>query len=285
MSTSAILMILSSLLFSMMGVFVRYASASVPVTEIVFFRNIIGLILVIPIMIHRKKSFIGHNIKILLIRGITGFIALSCYFVAISKIPLATAVMLNYTAPLFVALLAPVFLSERFNLKIFLLIVLGFIGIVLIVHPQPQVNIHGLFFGLTSGIFAALAYISIGALRKDNSSSLTIVFYFFIISTLLSIPLAWPTFRPPNLIESLLLCGVGLFATFAQIFMTRAYRIGKTTTTSSYSTSIIIFSLIFGMIFWKETPDLISVIGGIIVATSVVFISQMEKTDVLSTEP
>jgi drug/metabolite transporter (DMT)-like permease len=78
-----------------------------------------------------------------MIRGITGFLALALYFFAISKIPLATAVMLNYTSPLFVALMAPLVLKESVNLKIFLIILLGFVGVLLIVKPHPNTDFLG----------------------------------------------------------------------------------------------------------------------------------------------
>jgi drug/metabolite transporter (DMT)-like permease len=267
-----------------MGVCVRLASQTVPVTETVLFRSVIGLILIIPMIIVQRASFIGHRPLILIVRGVTGFLALSLYFFAISKIPLATAVMLNYTSPLFVALLAPFVLKENFNLKIFLIIILGFAGVILIVKPHPHTDLFGALMGLISGVFAACAYLSIGVLRKEHSS-LTIVFYFFWVSTLLSIPLTWTSFKIPTFHEWIYLAGTGIFATAAQILMTRAYRLGETATTSAYSSSIVIFSLILGMIIWKEIPTLVSIVGGILVVISVVLISQIERTEVLSTEP
>jgi len=284
MSQSALLMIISSFFFALMGVCVRLASQSVPVTEIVLFRSVIGLILIIPIILFQGVSFIGHRPLMLIVRGVTGFLALSLYFFAISKIPLATAVMLNYTSPLFVAVLAPFVLREHFNVKIFLIILLGLVGVILIVKPHPHTDLFGALMGLVSGVFAACAYLSIGALRK-NHSSLTIVFYFFWVSTVLSIPFAYSSFKVPNFREFIYLAGTGIFATVAQILMTRAYRLGTTAATSAYSSSIVLFSLTFGMMIWKEIPTLISVMGGILVVISVVLISQMERTEVLSTEP
>jgi drug/metabolite transporter (DMT)-like permease len=143
MSQSAILMVVSSFLFSLMGVCVRLASRTVPVSEIVLFRSLIGLVLIVPMVLIQHVPFIGHRPLILMIRGITGFLALALYFFAISKIPLATAVMLNYTSPLFVALMAPLVLKESVNLKIFLIILLGFVGVLLIVKPHPNTDFLG----------------------------------------------------------------------------------------------------------------------------------------------
>ena len=211
-------------------------------------------------------------------RGLSGFLALSFYFWSISKIPLAMAVMLNYTSPLFVAFLAPLVLKENFNKNIFFLILMGFMGVILIVKPSPDTDLTGALIGLISGIFAAFAYLSIGALREDHSS-LTIVFYFFWVSTLLSLPLVWPYFQIPTFREAVYLLGTGFFATAAQILMTRAYRLGPTAATSAYSSSIMLFSLLWGMIFWKEIPTLLSILGGVLVVISVIFISQKEKID------
>lgn len=284
MSQSSIFMVIASFLFALMGVCVRFASETVPIPEIVFFRSIIGLVLIIPVMLHQKASFRGKRPAILLIRGVTGFLALSLYFWSISKIPLATAVMLNYTSPLFVSFLAPVILKEPFDRKTFFLILLGLFGVLLIVHPQPHMNLWGALVGLVSGIFAAFAYLSIGAVKKDDSS-LTIVFYFFWVASLLAIPAAWSTFKIPNPRESLCLFGTGLFATIAQVFMTRAYRIGNTTTTSAYSSSIVLFSIFCGMIFYREIPNWICIIGGLLVVISVVLIAKSEKTALPGTQP
>lgn len=275
-------MILASLLFSWMGVCVRFASQTIPVSEIVFFRSIIGLVLILPVMLLQKAPFKGHRPLVLCTRGVTGFFALALYFYAVSKIPLATAVTLNYTSPLFVALLAPLILKERFHLRVFLLIVLGFLGVVLIVRPTPQMDLHGACLGLISGVFAAFAYLCIGSLRRDHGS-LTIVFYFFWVATLMALPWALPVFEVPNLRESLYLLGTGVFATIAQVLMTKAYRIGTTAGASAYSSSIVLFSLLLGIIFWQEIPDLFSIVGGGLVVLSVVFISRFEKVqEVLS---
>jgi drug/metabolite transporter (DMT)-like permease len=93
--------------------------------------------------------------------------------------------------------------------------------------------------------------------------------------------MTWSSFKIPTFRESIYLAGTGIFSTAAQILMTRAYRLGKTATTSAYSSSIVLFSLIFAMMIWKEIPTLTSVIGGILVVISVVFISQTERAEVL----
>lgn len=283
MNSSAFLMTLSSLLFAFMGVCVRFASQTLPVSEIVLFRSVIGLVLIVPWMLLKKDTFIGYRPTLLITRGITGFLALSLYFFAISKIPLATAVMLNYTSPLFVAMLAPFVLKEKTHWKIFATIFLGLLGVILIVHPKSNVNLVGAILGLVSGVFAAMAYLAIGALRK-NHSSFTIVFYFFWVSTALGIPISWASFRIPNFSETLYLLGTGVFATIAQILMTQAYQKGSTATTSAYSTSIVLFSMILGEILWNETLGAISLIGGGLIVFSIVIISRLEKTEALTTD-
>ena len=162
MNLSVLYMILSSLLFSGMSVCVRWASETLPISEIVFFRGFIGLMMILPILWIRRAPVWGTHHWKLIARGFCGFMALSLYFWSISKIPLATAVMLNYTSPLFVACLAPMILKEKFNWKIFTWIVIGFIGVLMIVNPQPGTLHSGQMVGLISGIFAALAYLSIG---------------------------------------------------------------------------------------------------------------------------
>ena len=277
MNASALYMILSSFLFAWMGVCVRLASPALPVSEVIFFRGLIGLILILPILFIQKTSIWGTHRWKLMARGFFGFMALSLYFWSISRIPLATAVMLNYTSPLFVACLAPLLLKEKFRWKIFIWILLGFIGVILIVNPQPDTNHWGQIIGLISGIFASLAYLSIGAL-KELESSLTIVFYFFIVATVGILPIAILEFKMPTPQEMIYLSGVGVSSTVAQILMTKAYRMGTTATTSAYSSSIVLFSFILGIIFWNEWPPFSSFIGGIFIVLSVIWIAKLEKS-------
>ncbi|MBI3265441.1 MAG: DMT family transporter [Chlamydiae bacterium] len=283
MKKNALLMTSSSFLFALMGVCVRFASQTIPVSEIVFFRSVIGFISIIPVILIQRTSFLGNKPSILIVRGVSGFLALSLYFWAVSKIPLAMAVMLNYTSPLFVAMLAPFILKEKFHAPVFFFIVFGFLGVILIVQPQTYVNFWGMMVGLISGVFAAGAYLSIGAL-KNKDSPLTIVFYFSWVSTLIATPLTWPIFKMPHGKEILYLGGTGILATIAQILMTQAYQWGSTAATSAYSSSIVLFSLILGMIFWKETPALSAILGGLLLVISVIFIARIEKAEVLTSE-
>ncbi|MDP3981500.1 MAG: DMT family transporter [Chlamydiota bacterium] len=274
---SLLYMIGAAFFFAVMGACVRFASTSIPIMEIVFFRSFIGLIIVIPLMVIRKRSFLGSSQSILVIRGLTGFVALSNYFLAISMIPLATAVMLNYTSPLFIALLAPLLLRERFDYHVFWMIVIGFVGVICIVKPVIDVSLVGAGIGLLSGMFAAFAYMSISAAKKKGNNSLTIIFYFMVISSILSFPFMVYHFQMPNMTETIYIVGLSICATIAQILMTKAYHHGKTASTSAYSSMIIIFAFIFGMIFWHEIPTLWSVAGGCLIFISIVYIAHRES--------
>lgn len=265
-------MILASLGFSIMGALVKAVSLKIPFSESVFFRAFISLVILVPWMAQQKIPFLGKNWKVLLVRSAAGFTALCLSFYTASEIKLADASILNHTSTLFVALLSPFFLNEKMNLKIFGLIVTGLLGASLIVKPSfNMINVPGLA-GLASGFFAAIAYISIKKLHRSDSS-FTIVFIFVLFSTIASLILFGRYFVMPSGWEWVVLMSIGAVGVLAQLMLTYAYKLADASTVSPYMFSTVIFSALWGALFWKELPDIWSWIGGmILVATGILIL-------------
>ncbi len=265
-------MLVAGLLFGLMGVFVKLGAEYFSDMELVFYRSCIGLLVVYAIVRLQRGSLVtvypgGH-----LWRGISGTVSLMLFFYCITVLPLATAVTLNYTSPLFLTLLLMLVLKERFHAPLTFAIALGFVGVVLLLHPTLERDhlIPGLL-GLISGFLAGVAMFNVRQLGAMGEPEGRVVFYFSLIATVTSgIAMLPGDIRPVTLQNLPILLGLGISATLAQLAMTRAYRTGKTLVTGSLSYSTIIFASLFGILLWNELLSLSSWLGmGLIIAGGV----------------
>jgi drug/metabolite transporter (DMT)-like permease len=266
----ALWMLVAGFLFGCMGVFVKLGAACFSNIELVFYRSLIGLVIMYIILRQRRGTMATTHWKGHLWRGISGSIALLMFFYCITVLPLATAVTLNYTSPLFLALLITLVSKERFHTPLVMAIVTGFIGMLLLLHPTLERNqfIPGLL-GLTSGFFAGIAMLNVRELSRNGEPEWRIVFYFSLIATLVSGALMLPnTIHSVSLYNLALLLGMGSSATLAQLALTRAYSTGKTLVASSLSYSAVVFATLFGIVLWGETLTTSSWIGMALIISS-----------------
>lgn len=266
----ALWMLVAGFLFGCMGVFVKLGAEFFSNTELVFYRSLVGLIIMYAIVHQRCGSIATTQIKSHLWRGISGTIALLLFFYCITVLPLATAVTLNYTSPLFLTLLLMLVLKERFHAPLTIAITLGFVGMILLLHPTLESNqiVPGLL-GLLSGFFAGIAMLNVRELGRSGEPEWRTVFYFSLIAMLASGILMifdhTHNLTPRGL---LILLAMGSCATFAQLALTRAYSTGKTLVASSLSYSAVVFATLLGMMLWHETLSLSSWLGMALIIAS-----------------
>lgn len=247
-------MLVAGLLFACMGALVKYGAASFSSNELVFYRSFFGLLIVYGLLrrnrvVLRTRHWRGH-----LWRGLSGTLAMMLFFYCITLLPLATAITLNYTSSLFLSVLTVVVLKERFHAPLSGALVIGFAGIILLLHPTLQQDqiVPGLL-GLLSGLLAGVALLNVRQLGVLGESGMRVVFYFNLIAALASgvWMLQYPL-HPVAVGDLPLLIAIGASATFAQLAMTRAYRTGQTLVVGSLAYSTIVFSALLGLLFWQE---------------------------------
>ena len=248
-------MIVASFAFAWMGVFVKLASASFSAAEIVFYRAAISLVFLIALVRLRRIPIRTVHWKFQIGRSIAGFVSLLCYFYAISLLPLATAVTLSYTSPLFLALCLAWFRRMPLRGAVVGALVLGFAGVVLLLRPTFHADqLVGGLFGLATGVVSAFAYFNLRELGERGEVEERTVFYFTAFSAVASgVWMALSEFHPVDWRGGLLLLGVAVTATVAQLAMTRAYKRGNTLVAASLAYSTVIFASLFGMFLWGET--------------------------------
>lgn len=251
-------MLVAGFLFGCMGVFVKLGAHYFSNVELVFYRSFIGLLMVYAILRQQGGSIATTHWRGHLWRGISGSIALMLFFYCITVLPLATAVTLNYTSPLFLTMLIMLVFKERLHAPLAFAIALGFAGMVLLLHPTLEQNqlMPGLL-GLISGFLAGVAMLNVRQLGLQGEPAGRVVFYFSLIAALGSgIAMLFGTIHPVTASGLLILIGLGGSATLAQLAMTHAYRTGKAQVVGSLSYSTVVFASLFGMLLWGESLPL-----------------------------
>ncbi|WIV11962.1 DMT family transporter [Proteiniborus sp. MB09-C3] len=262
-----ILMISSSLCFALMATAVK-SVPEISISEKMFFRNFLTLIVSGIMIVRNKKSFIGKNKKGLFIRSIFGLLGVAGNYYAISRLPLAESEILNKTSSFFVIILAGMFLNEKITRKQIFIIILAFIGGIFVIKPRLDFSVVPALAGLFGAFFAGAAYTMVRYLNRTDDPD-TIVFYFGLISTIAVIPLMLlDGFVLSSFPQFLKLIFVGIFAAAAQVFMAYAYSLASASELSIYLYISIVFSIIIGIIMWNEFPDVFSLLGGLIIISA-----------------
>lgn len=251
-------MFTASFLFATMGVCVKLASSQYSAGEIVLYRGLTG-----TVMIWLVSRRLGGSLRTAVPgmhfwRCLTGVLALGMWFYAIGRLPLATAMTLNYMSSVWMALFlvggAVMLGSARIDHRLIFTVLLGFAGVAMILRPtieQDQLW-HGLV-GLLSGMLSAMAYLQVTALGRAGEPDYRVVFYFSVTGIVAGgISLLWTGMGAHDLRGVLLLLAVGVLATIAQMMMTRAYAVGRVLVNASLQYLGIVWSFAFGVLVFDD---------------------------------
>lgn len=283
-------MIFASLLFAFMGAVAKELSDSMSSIEVVFFRNVFGVILILLSIYKSPLNQTGGKLGLLIFRGIAGFVALLFFFYNIAQIPLGEAMTFSKTSTIFSAIFAYIFVQEKLGFKGWIGVFVGFIGILFITKFDGSNLDKTDYLGILCGVGAGLAYTSIRELRKFYDSR-AIVMSFMTIGTIGPLILLiigefytnekldflFAKFVMPNTNDWLFIILLGLFATFAQIFMTKAYSHAKAGIIGTISYSNIAFSIILGMFLGDAFPDIWIIFGILLIVVSGLLVSSKKN--------
>ena len=276
----ALWMLLASLLFATMGVCIKFASAHFNSFEIVAYRGAVGMIFLLVATRVRGVSLRTQVPMMHVWRSVVGVISLVSWFYAISVLPLATAMTLNYMSSVWIAafLIGGAILLQGKNAPVrqqgplFLTVLAGFAGVAMMLRPTLAPDqVQGAMVGLISGVFAALAYLQVAALSKVGEPESRTVFYFSLAAVLAggagmvfagASPWHWPS--------ALWLLPIGLLAVIAQLCMTRAYASGATLVVANLQYSGIVFAGIYSLTIFGDQLPLIGWLGmGLIIVSGI----------------
>jgi drug/metabolite transporter (DMT)-like permease len=256
---------LAFLCVSVMSAFGKLLSTA-PTGQIVFFQNSISFFLLLPLVLSKGTAEIHtHRLPLHIVRAMTGLLSQALFFIAVKKIALVDAVLLANAAPLFIPLVALFWMKIRITPLVVASLVTGFVGVILILKPgmalfsQPSSLV-----ALSAAFFSAIALVSVNILSNTEKSN-TILFYYFLISTILTLPFAFWHWKTPSGTEWIYLFGVGLFMALSQLFIILAYRHASASEISPFNYTVVIFSGILGWLFWGTAIGWLSLLGIILV--------------------
>ena len=261
-----------------MGGIIKHVSADLSTQQVVFFRNVAGLIMLMPILMRtgfaelRTQYFHWH-----LMRALVGLSAMYCYFFVLARMPLAEAFLVKLTSPFFMPLIAYIWLKESIGPNTRWAIIIGFIGVAFILRPGTESFSYFAIIGLIGAALAGLAKVTIRRMG-NTESSVAIVFYFGVISALVSAPPAIYSWQPvPNHLWSWILA-MGAVATLGQLALTKAYRTAPTGKVGIYVYSSVIYGALMGWLFWDEIPLWSTWLGSaLIIAAGLINIRKQRK--------
>ena len=253
--------------FSLMSLFVKLAG-DLPAMQKAFFRNFVAMIFVFIMMLREKVGFIPpkEHIPDLLGRSYFGTLGLICNFYALGTLNLSDANMLNKLSPFFAIIFSVFLLREKPKLVQIIGVTVAFVGSLFIIKPgfeNPQVL--PAVAGLAGGMGAGIAYTFVRRLGKKQENSRRIIFFFSAFSCLLCLPFLIIQYKHMSLLQLVYLILAGTFACVGQLGITKAYICAPAREISVYDYTQVIFAAALGFLVFGDIPDLLSVVGYVLI--------------------
>lgn len=273
--TKAVIFIISAaFFFALMNTFVKL-SGDLPAIQKSFFRNFIALIAAAGIL---KKTGLGfkpqsENIKLLIVRSITGTVGILGNFYAVGKLGLADASMIQKLSPFLAIIFSFLFLKEKVKLYQIFGVLAAFAGSIFVIKPGTDVDVFPALIGVLGACGAGSAYTAVRALGNRGEKGPVIVFFFSAFSCVVTLPYILFKYEPMTFYQVSMLLLAGLSAAGGQFSVTAAYSNAPAKEISVFDYSQVIFAAVFGFVFMGDLPDIYSVIGYVIIfgASAVMF--------------
>ncbi|MGK7388725.1 MAG: DMT family transporter [Candidatus Cyclobacteriaceae bacterium M2_1C_046] len=267
LSKGVVNMLLATFVFATMNVFVKMVPR-IPAVEVVFFRSLISLIISAGLLYAQGVPLLGKNHKYLILRGVAGAVALILYFITLQKMPLASAVTIQFLSPIFTTVLGIFLVGERVLKWQWLFFLMAFIGVLIIQGFDPRIDPLYFILGMISAFASGLAY---NFIRKINVTEhpLVIVMYFPLVTLPITGIYCLFFWVQPVGIEWLYLLLIGLLTQVAQYLMTKAYQNEQVSKVASLKYIAIIYALAYGYILFDEAYDWLALAGIILVMFAV----------------
>ncbi|MBQ8318279.1 MAG: DMT family transporter [Lachnospiraceae bacterium] len=256
----------SVLCFSFMNLFVRLAG-DLPSIQKSFFRNVIALIVALIALTKAGGDYKCKkgNFKDLFLRSLAGTIGVFCNFYAMDNLNISDASILNKLSPFFAIIFSFFILKEKANKFEWTAVIIAFIGALFVIKPSFNVEVLPAFIGFIGGCAAGMAYTYVRKLGLKGERSMIIVLYFSMFSTLCTLPYMIFNCAPMSVKQILILILCGLSAAGGQVLITKAYSYAPAKEISVFDFSIVITTAILGYFFLNQTPDILSVVGYVII--------------------
>lgn len=260
-------MIYSVIAFTVMYTIVTYLNRF-SVYQILFFRAIGSLSLIIPLIFIKKIPILGNNKKLLLFRAILGVFSMTLFFLSIKYLGVGVSVSIRYLSPLFGTIFALIFLKEEVKLIQWFFILLALLGVYFIKAFEQNISSVGILFALLSAISVGIIFV-ITSKIGNSENSLVIVNYFMFLTLIFSALTSFSYWVSPNLKELLLLLFSGVFGFLGVFYMTKSFQNSKVNIVAPIKYLEVIFAIIIGFFYFKESFKIYTLIGLILILIGV----------------
>jgi len=266
----ALWMLFASLMFAIMAMFVKFASEEASLGQIILFRGLPTAIGILAWAWITRRTIIAPTWRLHVARNIAGSGSLWLSFFAMGNLPLATAVTLNYTSPLFIAGWMNFRAREMTDWLRTVAVVVGFIGVIAILRPTvDHTQWLAALGGLAAGSLTAIAVMQVRSLGRAGEPEWRIVLFFALSSCLTGgIATLLTGWRTPSAYGWFTLLGVGVSGLLGQFAMTRAFSRGSAALCSVLQYSTIPISILLGYLFWNDRPDTLAWLGMLLIAAA-----------------
>ncbi|WP_229216494.1 DMT family transporter [Dyadobacter sp. 3J3] len=270
-----LLMLGASFFFAFMSAISKWLSRDFHIVQLVFFRNIIGVLFIGTSILKRPMKQKGGRLGLLIFRGVVGTLSLYLLFYAIKNLGLGRASTYQYTYPIFLAFLSWLFLGEKLNLTEWIAIVLGFAGILFVFRPDLSMSVRNHVIGLGNALLTAVAYLAIRQLGQVYDTR-AIVLSFMLSGIVLPIfSIIIGTYFPNDQLDFLIgtfkwpatwqhwlgFLAIGITAMIGQIMMTQSFTFDKAGRIAAVGYSNILFALVFGFLMREAVPTIATLVG------------------------
>ncbi len=264
-SQSIFCIIGSCFLVSFLVGIVRYLSAFYDPSFIVMVRNIFALAILMPYIYKNYRNIFTRNkLTINILRASSGFLSMTMWFYAVSMIPIADAVSISFIVPSLTTIFAIIFLKEKINIKNWISIIIGFIGVLIIIRPGfKEFNIAYLLM-IVSACFWAISNI-LTKILSASQQPINVVAYLTIIMTILSVPFGVFYIQPLTIFSIFLLIAMAIISNLSYFLLSKSYSKADLSIVQPFDFTRLIFSALIGYFIFDEKVDLLTIIGSLII--------------------
>lgn len=264
--------IMAGLFFAIMTFFVRMAG-NLPTMQKAFFRNAVAAVAALFLLARSEEGFKikKSSWRDLFLRSFFGTMGLICNFYAVDRLAIADANILNKLSPFFAIIMSYFILKEKANKTEWLCVVVAFIGALFVVKPSMDMQFVNAMIGMLGGFGAGVAYTFVRKLGKAGERGPVIVMCFSVFSCIVTAPFLIIGAKPMSLYQIVMLLLAGAAATGGQLSITKAYTKAPAKEISVFDYSQVVFAAALGLVFLGQIPDIMSIIGYVIIIGSAVF--------------
>lgn len=261
----------------MVALFVRWTAKAVPISAILFVMNIVSFLFTVPIIMRFGwEDLKTKRIALISFRAVSGLCGFTFLFLAVQKISLTNALLLNNSAPLLLPIIIYFWLKTKIDRRLWISMGVGFLGICFILKPNQAILDLGAIYGVLAAVFLALGMVAVRLLSYTERHH-TILFYYFLFASIIMAPIAFYNWVPFGFLELVNMFIIGALSFFGQLCFIRAFHNAKASQIGPFNYVAVIYGGILDWVFFHNVPDRYSIIGVILVCAggiSSIFFSQ-----------